>query len=87
MITFQVFYVFFFLGGGGGFGGECLICLIVSIVKLLTGFEAFVPYVKDFKLGVSIVIWDGAAIVLMLKVVGVSTVQSAVYEHCFYNDT
>ena len=62
MIQFQVG---FFFGGGG-------VCLIV---KLLTGFEAFVPPVKDFTHGVSVVILDGASIVQMLKVVGVSTVQ------------
>ena len=48
--------------------GVCLICLIFLVVKLLTGFEAFVPSVKDFAL-------DGASIVQMLKVVGVSIVQ------------
>ena len=47
------FCVFFFLGGGG-----CLICIIVLVVKLLTGFEAFGPTVKDFTLGVSVVILD-----------------------------
>ena len=39
--------VTFFLGGGGS-----LICLMVLVVKLLTGFEAFGPPVKDFALGV-----------------------------------
>ena len=39
------------------FVGGCLICLIVSVVKLPTGFEAFGPPVKDFALGVSVVIW------------------------------
>ena len=72
MITFQVFFCCL---GGWSFEGECLICLLVLIVKLLTGFEASVPHVKDFTLGVSLVIWDGAAIVQMLKAVGVSTVQ------------
>ena len=48
----------FFLGGGGGGGRECLICLIVLVVKLLTDFEAFGPTVKDFALGVSVVILD-----------------------------
>ena len=60
MIKFQVFY-----GGGGGGWSACLIFLVV---KLLTGFEAFVPPVKDFTL-------DGASIVQMLKVVGVSIAQ------------
>ena len=59
----------FFLGGGG-----CLICLI-SAVKLLTGFEAFGPPVKDFALGVSVVILDGASVIQILKGVGVSIVQ------------
>ena len=63
---------YFFLGGGGGGG---LICLIVVFVKLLTGFEAFGPPVKDFALGVSVVILDGASVVQILKVVGSSTVQ------------
>ena len=50
-------------------------CLIVLVVKLLTGFQAFGPPVKDFALGVSIVILDGASIVQILKGVGVRTVQ------------
>ena len=53
------------LGRGGGgvvVVGVCLVCLICLVVKLLTGFEAFVPPVKDFNLG-------GAAIVQILKVV------------------
>ena len=37
-------------------GGGCLICIIVLVVKLLTGFEAFGSLVKDFALGVSVVI-------------------------------
>ena len=37
----------------------CLICLIILVVKLLTGFKAFVPPVKDFTL-------DGASVVQML---------------------
>ena len=45
----------------------------ILAVKLLTGFEAFVPPVKDFTL-------DGASIVQMLKVVVVSIVQLAVYD-------
>ena len=68
MITFQV--CFFIVWGG------CLICLTAFIVKLLTGFEALVPPVKDSTLGVSISILDGASIVKMLKVVGVSTVRT-----------
>ena len=63
---------FFFWGGGEG---GCLICLAVSIVKLLTGFVAFGPPVKDFELGVSVVILDGASLVQILKGVGASTVQ------------
>ena len=55
--------------------GGCLICLIVLVVKLLTGFEAFAPHVKDFTLGVSVVILDGASVVQMFKCVGASTVQ------------
>ena len=42
--------------GGGDWG--CLICLIVLVVKLLTGFEAFGSPVKEFALGVSVVILD-----------------------------
>ena len=60
--------VTFFLWG-------CLVCLIVLVVKLLTGFEAFGPPVKDFSLGVSVVILDGASVVQILKGVGASTVQ------------
>ena len=44
-------------------------------VKLRTGFEAFGPPVKYFALRVSVVILDGASVVQILKVVGVSTVQ------------
>ena len=43
-------------------------CLIFLDVKLLTGFEAFVPPVNDFTL-------DGASIVQMLKVVWYRIVQ------------
>ena len=70
--------VTFFVGGGG-----CLVCLIVLVVKLLTGFEAFGPPVKDFALGVSVVILNGASVVQILKGVGASTVQLAVYKRCF----
>ena len=63
-------------------GGCCLVCLIVLVVKLLTGFEAFGPPV-DFALGVSVVILDGASVVQILKGVGASTVQGAVYKQCF----
>ena len=55
--------------------GGCLICLIVLAVKLLTGFEAFGPPVKNFALGVSVLNLDGASLVQILKGVGVSTVQ------------
>ena len=44
-------------------------------MKLLTGFEAFGPPVNDFALEVSVVILDGASVGLILKDVGVSTVQ------------
>ena len=57
MIHFQVSCVFFFLGGGKG------VCLIFLVVKLLTGFQAFVLPVKDFTHCVSVVIF----IVPMLK--------------------
>ena len=69
-----------FCGGGGG----CLICLIVLVVKLLTGFEAFGPPVKEFALGISVVILDGAYVVQILKGVGASTVQWAVYKRFFF---
>ena len=52
-----------------------MICLIFLVVKLLTGFEAFGPPVKDFALGLSAVILDGASVVQILKGVAVSTVQ------------
>ena len=52
-----------------------MICLIVLVAKLLTGFEAFGPPVKDFTLGVSVEILDGASVVQILKGVGISTVQ------------
>ena len=61
----------FFLGGEGG----CLICIIVLVVKLLTGFEAFGPLVKDFALAVSVVILYRVSVVQILKGVGASTVQ------------
>ena len=44
-------------------------------MKLLTGFEALDPPVNDFALEVSVVILDGASVGLILKGVGVSTVQ------------
>ena len=44
----------------------CLICLIVLVVKILTGFDAFVPPVKDFTYGVSVVILDGTFFVQIL---------------------
>ena len=50
----------------------CLICLIVLVVKLLTGFKAFGPPVKNFALGVSVVILDGASMVQILKGVGLA---------------
>ena len=53
----------------------CLVCLIVLVVKLLTGFVAFGPPVKDFALGVNVVILDGASVVQILKGVVASTVQ------------
>ena len=70
LVYASLFYVgmitlhFFFEGGGGG----CLICLIVLVVKLLTDFKAFGPPVKDFALGVSVVILDGALLFRYLKV-------------------
>ena len=44
-------------------------------MKLLTGAEAFDPPVKDFSLGVSVVILDGASVVQIPKGVGASPVQ------------
>ena len=55
--------------------GECLLCLKVLVVNLLSGFEAFVPPVKLFTLGVSVIILDGASIVQMLTGVGNSAVM------------
>ena len=63
---------FLFLGGGGW---GCLICQIVLVVKLLTGFKASGPPVKDFALGVSVVILDRVSVVQILKSVGTGTVQ------------
>ena len=60
------------MGGEGEWG--CLIYLIVLVVKLLTAFEAFGPPVKDFALGVSVVILDGASVVQILKGVRVSSI-------------
>ena len=39
--------------------------------------------VKDFALGVSVVLLDGASVVLILKGVGFSTVQLAAFKRCF----
>ena len=50
--------------------GGCLIW-IISVVKLLTGFEAFGLPVKDLALGVSVAILDGASVVEIHKGVGV----------------
>ena len=61
---------------------ECLVFLIVLVVKLLTGFQALLPPLKKFTLGVSVVILDGASIVQMLKGVGVSTVQYVISTFC-----
>ena len=47
-------------------GRGCLICHIHLVVKLLTGFEAFGPPVKDFALGVSVVFLDGVSVVQIL---------------------
>ena len=55
-----------FFRGGGEWGMPDMPHILD--VKLLTGFEAFVPPVKDFTL-------NGASIVQMLKVVGVRIVQ------------
>ena len=57
------------------FWAGCLICHLVLVVKLLTDFETFGPPVKDFTLGVSVVILDGASVVQILKGVGASTIQ------------
>ena len=54
--------------------GGCLICLVVLVLKLLTGLEAFGSPVKEFALGVSVVILDGATVIQILKGVGASTV-------------
>ena len=55
------------------FVGGYLICLIVLVVKLMTGFKAFGPPVKDFTLGVL----DGASVgqIHVFKTVRASTVQ------------
>ena len=59
----------------------CLICLIVLACKLLTGFEALGPPVKDFSLGVSVVIFDGAFVVQILKGVRVSSIPKMFLKH------
>ena len=56
-------------------GGGVLICLIDLVVKLLIGFKAFGPPVKDFALGVSVVILDGVSAGQILIGVGASTIQ------------
>ena len=61
---------------------ECLVFLIVLVIKLQTGFEALLPPLKKITLGVSVVIFDGASIVQMLKGVGVSMVQYVIYTFC-----
>ena len=43
--------------------------------EVMTGLEAIGPSVKDFTLGVNVVILDGASVVQILKGVGASTVQ------------
>ena len=48
---------------------------MVLVVKLLTGFKAFGPPVKDFALGVSVVILDGASVAQILKGVAVISEQ------------
>ena len=55
-----------------------LICLIGLVVKLLTGFEAFGPPVKEFAIGVSVIILDEASVFQLFKCV-LCTVQCAVY--------
>ena len=42
-------------------GGGVVVMSDILVVKLPTGFEAFVPSVKDFTHGVSVVILDGDA--------------------------
>ena len=65
-----------------------MICLIVLVVKLLTAFQAFGPPVKDFALGVSVVILDGASVVQILKGIRVSSIPKmflkryAIYTFC-----
>ena len=71
MITFHVFLFLFFLGAVE----ECLICLIVFCCKATDWLRGISSSFKNFTLGVSVVILDGASIVQMLKGVGVSTVQ------------
>ena len=55
--------------------------LIVLVVKLLTGFEAFGPPVKDFALAVSVVILDGASVVQINK-----GVEFALFSEQYIND-
>ena len=65
-----------------------MICLIVLVVKLLTAFQAFGPPVKDFALGISVVILDGASVVQILKGIRVSSISKmflklyAIYTFC-----
>ena len=56
-------------------------------MKLLTGFEAFGPHVKDFALGVNVVVLDGASVVLVFKGVGVSYCSVSSIQMMFQNLT
>ena len=57
------------------FGGGTPDMPHIFIVNLLTGFEAFGPPVKDFALGVRVVILDEVSVVQILKGVRASTIQ------------
>ena len=50
-------------------------------MKLLTGFEAFGPPVKDFALGVMVFILEGASVVQILIGVRVSSIPKIFLKH------
>ena len=55
-------------------------------MKLLAGFKSFGPPVKDFALGVSVVILDGASVVQRGQHCSVSSIQTMFLE-CYVIST